>query len=66
MIGHNLSESIEENPDDTWIGALRLSSLDHRSRRGDMLQTYKIIDGIDRVDHLFFFMVKADPSTVRW
>ena len=30
---------------------LELPSLEHRRRRGDMLQTYKIINGIDRVNH---------------
>ena len=32
------------------LRALNLPSLEHRRRRGDMLQVYKILNGIDRLD----------------
>ena len=48
---------------DRWE-ALRLPSLSYRRRRGDMLQAFKILKGIDRVDPGQFF-VSADQSNMR-
>ena len=46
------------------LEALRLPSLSYRRRRGDMLQAFKILKGIDRVDPGQFF-VSADQSNTR-
>ena len=46
------------------LEALQLPSLSYRRRRGDMLQAFKILKGIDRVDPGQFF-VSADQSNTR-
>ena len=46
------------------LEALKLPSLYHRRRRGDMMQTFKILKGIDRLDPGDFFSL-ADKSLTR-
>ena len=48
---------------DDRLRTLNLPSLEHRRRRGDMLQTFKILNGIDRVDPKLFFEISAGSST---
>jgi len=51
-------------PYEERIRHLKLPSLEHRRRRGDMIQTFKILNGIDRIDqHMFFPM--TNKSTTR-
>ena len=45
---------------------LELPSLEHNRRRGEMLQTYTIINGIDRVDPKLFFEISAGSTTSYW
>ena len=42
---------------------LKLPSLCHRRRRGDMIQVYKITSGIDRIDPQLFFCRPEKSST---
>ena len=42
---------------------LKLPSLWHRLRRGDMIQVYKITSGIDRIDPQLFFCRQEKSST---
>ena len=42
---------------------LKMPSLEHRKRRGDMLQVYKILNGIDRLDPSMFFTKVTGSST---
>ena len=42
---------------------LKLPSLWHRRRRGDMIQVYKITSGIDRIDPQLFFCRPEKSST---
>ena len=42
---------------------LKLDSLEHRRERSDMVQTYKVIHGLDRVDHSKWFnLVEASEN----
>ena len=45
------------------LRALKLPSLQYRMRRGDMIQTYKIIQGIDLVDRDLFFSAVTVEAT---
>ena len=45
------------------LRALKLHSLEHRRRRGDMMQVFKILKGIDRLDPDQFFTMSADSTT---
>jgi len=45
------------------LRALGLSILHHLRRRGDMMQTHKIINGIDRVDSNIFFELSSGSVT---
>ena len=42
---------------------LRLLPLQHRMKRGDMKQTYNIINGIDKVDRKKFFEISSGSTT---
>ena len=42
-------------PYEKRIRSLKLPSLLHRRRRGDMIQVYKIVSGIDRIEPSLFF-----------
>ena len=50
-------------PYDKRLRALRLPSLQHRRRRGDMMQTFKILHEIDRIDSKIFFELNTGQST---
>ena len=50
-------------PYDKLLRALRLPPLQHCRRRGDMMQTYKIINGIDKVDMEIFFELNSVSAT---
>ena len=42
---------------------LKLDSLEHRWERSDMIQTYKVIHGLDKVDHSKWFnLVEASEN----
>ena len=45
------------------LRALKLPSLEHRRRRGDMLQVYKILNGIDKLDPGIFFSMATGSNT---
>ena len=45
------------------LRALKLPSLEHRRRRGDMIQVFKILKGIDRLDPDQFFTMSAESTT---
>ena len=53
--------SIRDLPYEERLRELDLPSLAYRRRRGDMIQTYKIINGIDRLDKSKLFT--PSPST---
>ena len=48
------------------LRALRLPSLEHHRRRGDMLQVYKILNAIDRIDPSLFFCMVTGSSPRGW
>ena len=56
-----LIPSIRDLPYEERLRELDLPSLAYRRRRGDMIQTYKIINGIDRLDKSKLFT--PSPST---
>jgi len=45
------------------LKALRLPSLQHCRRRVDMMQTYKIMNGIDRIGRKIFFELSSGSTT---
>ena len=45
------------------LRALKLPSLEHRRRRGDMIQVFKILKGIDMLDPDQFFTMSAESTT---
>ena len=59
-----LIPSLRNMPYSDKLEALKLPSLYHRRRRGDMMQTFKILKGIDRLDPGDFFSL-ADKSFIR-
>ena len=59
-----LIPSLRNMPYSDRLEALKLPSLYHRRRRGDMMQTFKILKGIDRLDPGDFFSL-ADKSLTR-
>ena len=50
-------------PYDKWLRALRLPSLQHPRRRRDMMQTYNITNGINRVESKIFFELSSGSAT---
>ena len=50
-----LIPEISHLPYDKRITAIQLPSLQHRWRRGDMIQNYKILNVIDRIANAVFF-----------
>jgi hypothetical protein len=45
------------------LRALNLPSLEHRRRMGDMLQVYKTLNDIDRLDPDLFFSMAPGSNT---
>ena len=58
-----LIQEIRHLPYDKRLRTLELPSLQHRRRRGDMIQTYKILNGIDRIDRSIFFELSTTSVT---
>jgi hypothetical protein len=58
-----LIPEIRHLPYDKRLRSLKLPSLQHRRRRGDMIQTYKILNEIDRIDSTLFFDISAASVT---
>ena len=58
-----LIPKLREVPYKDRLVALRLPPLHYHSRRGDMIQVYKILKGIDRIDPGRFFMVSDQAIT---
>ena len=58
-----LIPKLREVPYKDRLVALRLPSLHYRRRRGDMIQVFKILNGIDRIDPGRFFMVSDQAIT---
>ena len=58
-----LIPEIRHLPYDKRLRTLRLPSLQHCRVRGDMIQTYKILNGIDRIDSAIFFELSAASVT---
>jgi hypothetical protein len=58
-----LIPEIKHLPYDKRLRSLKLPSLQHRRRRGDMIQTYKILNEIDRIDSTLFFDISAASVT---
>ena len=58
-----LIPKLREVPYKDRLVALRLPSLHYRRRRGDMIQVFKILKGIDRIDPGRFFMVSDQAIT---
>jgi len=54
---------ISHLPYDKRLRVLKLPSLQHRRRRGDMIQTYKILNEIDRIDSAIFFELSGASVT---
>ena len=57
-----LVPAFEQIPYEERLRQLKLPSLQYRKKRGDMIQTYKIMRGFDRIDPAVFF--KFQPSQV--
>ena len=56
--------SISHLPYKERLKVINLPSLQHRRRRGDMIQAYKIVSGIDRLDpNIFFEQPKGNMDT---
>ena len=58
-----LIPEIRHLPHDKRLRTLKLPSLQHCSRRGDIIQTYKILNEIDRIDSTIFFELNAASVT---
>ena len=58
-----LIPTVRDMPYTYILEALRLPSLYHRRRRGDMIQTFKILKGIDRLDPGGFFSLAEKSHT---
>lgn len=50
-------------PYEQRLRQIKLPSLEYRRRRGDMLQTFKIMNNIDRINPRLFFELSTGPST---
>ena len=59
----NLIPKLKHLPYDNRLKALKLPSLHHRRRRGDMIQIYNILNEIDRIDRNIFFEQSSGSST---
>ena len=46
--------TLRHEPYDARLRCLKLSSLDYRRRRGDMLQVFRILNGLNRLDPQLF------------
>ena len=51
---------LQDKPYRDRLRALKLPSMQHRRRRGDMIQVYKIMNGMERVDPGTFFTLFDD------
>ena len=58
-----LIPSVAALPYGARLRTLKLPSLQYRMRRGDMIQTFKIIHGIDRIDKDMFFSAFTVEAT---
>ena len=58
-----LIPNLKHLPYEDRLRAFSLPSLEYRRRRGDMLQVFKIVNGIDRVNVNTFFSMQAESST---
>ncbi|KAK2168287.1 hypothetical protein LSH36_18g03040 [Paralvinella palmiformis] len=58
-----LVPEIRHLPYDKRLRTLKLPSLQHRRIRADMIQTYKILNEIDRIDSTIFFVLSAASVT---
>jgi len=58
-----LSPEIRHLPYDKRLRTLKVPSLKHRRRRCDMIQTYNILNEIDRIDSALFFELSAASVT---
>ena len=52
-------------PYEERLKALQLTTLEDRRIRGDLIEVYKLVHGIENVDHTQFFkIIRSGPSTV--
>jgi hypothetical protein len=58
-----LVPNLKHLPYENRIRVLSLPSLEYRRRRGDMLQVFKIMNGIDRINPGIFFSENSESST---
>jgi hypothetical protein len=58
-----LVPNLKHLPYEDRIRVLSLPSLEYRRRRGDMLQVFKIMNGIDRINPGIFFSENSESST---
>jgi len=59
-----LIQNLRHLPYENRLRILKLPSLNYKRRRGDMIQTYKIIAGINRIDPELFFNKSGSSQTM--
>ena len=55
--------TLRHEPYEARLRSLKLSSPDYRRRRGDMLQVFRILNGLDRLDPQLFFKLSKQTRT---
>ena len=60
---HTHAQSIRNMPYDDPLCTLKLPSIEERTRRGDMIETYKLLTGKADVNHEQFFEVTHQDRT---
>ena len=58
-----LIPTLRHEPYEARLRSLKLPSLDYRRRRGDMLQVFRILNGLDRLDPQLFFKLSKQTRT---
>jgi len=54
---------LKDEPYETRLEALKIPSLEFRRRRGDMIQVFKILRGMDRLEPDIFFSMTGEHGT---
>ena len=58
-----LISTLRHEPYEARLRSLKLPSLDYQRRRGDMLQVFRILNGLDRLDPQIFFKLSKQIRT---
>ena len=55
---------MKDYPYESQLKALKLPSLEFRRKRGDMIQVFKILNGIDQIEPNIFFPMAEKHGTI--